>query len=403
MNQKKVYWLLDSRFDFLLPSFMHETGVQKQDIVLVNSYHGKSRTGWNKIFIPFETEQSVVQMEPDDMNRFFSKLLPLDKKATVISFSGAGLPQNENLFSMTATGKIAETCNDKWWQYNQFAKIQVPTPKTYLYHGFSSARNQLDNLLEKHKKLIIKKPSLSGGYQMSVLSSEEDFKRYWARTQEEDNGQELLLSEYIPHRQSFAAMGVVRRDGGSVFIPIITEQVLYRQIAYEGLLFPAFLDEAQKDQIRQMTDKIGKMLGENGYYGFFNVDFVLAEDNQLYAVEINARWGFGTILAACMYGKHFWKAVQGIGTEEIRYPQKCLAIGKIKAKMGRTYAGLESYSSITEWFEREEGSFRTFFCGTDEPEKFVYGSYIGVFGEFFAEEEDRMEVLEKFWGNCMGY
>lgn len=403
MNQEKVYWLLDSRFDFLLPSFLHETGIQKQDIVLVNSYHGKSRTGWNKIFIPFETKQSVVQMEPDDMNRYFSKLLPLDKKAAVISFSGAGLPQNENLCSMTATGNIVETCNDKWWQYNQFTKIQVPTPKTYLYHGFSAARNQLVNLIEKHKKLIIKKPSLSGGYQMSIISSEEDFERYWAHTQEQDIGQELLLSEYIPHRQSFAAMGVVRKDGGSVFIPIITEQVLYRQTAYEGLLFPAFLDEAQKDQIRQMTEKIGKMLGENGYYGVYNVDFILAEDNQLYAVEINARWGFGTILAACMYGKHFWKAMQGIGTEEIRYPQKRLAIGKIKPKIGRTYAGLESYSSIMEWFEREEGSFRTFFCGTEEPEEFVYGSYIGLFGEFFAEEEDRMKVLDKFWGNCMGY
>ena len=152
MAQEKVYWLLDCRFDFLLPSFMQETGVRKEDIVLVNSYHGKSRTGWNKICIPIETKQSVVQMEPDDMNRLFSRLLPLDERAAIISFSGAGLPQNENLFFLTATGKIAETCNDKWWQYNQFAKIQVPTPKTYLYHGFSAVRNQLGSYRRKYPR-----------------------------------------------------------------------------------------------------------------------------------------------------------------------------------------------------------------------------------------------------------
>lgn len=403
MNQKDIYWLLDSRYDFLLPSFLHEFGIEKRDIVLVNSYHSKARADWDKIYLPFEKKQQVVQMEPDDMNHIFSKSLPLDQNKMVICFSGAGLPQNDHLLSMIATGTVAEKCNDKWWQYCLFKKNAISTPKTYQFHGFDAVWNQMDTLLKKHEKLVIKKSCLSGGYRMSVLSSKDDLNQYREHGRAEDSGQEFLLSEYIPHQQSYASMGVVKKDGEGFVLPIITEQVLYQEVAYEGLLFPAFLEEADQAKIRQITEAIGKLLGETGYFGFYNVDFVLGTDHQLYAVEINARWGFGTILAACMYGEHFWKVMQGTDIEEIQYPDKRLVLGKIKGREGRIYQGLESYSGITEWYDRQSGNFQTFFCGTEEPERFEYGSYIGIFGEFFPKETEREKVLNMFWGRCLEY
>lgn len=398
---KNIYWLLDSRYDFLLPSFLHEFGLEKQDIVLVNSYHSKARADWDKIYLPFEKEQQVVQMEPDEMNHIFSKSLPLDRKKMVICFSGAGLPQSEHLLSMIATGKIAEQCNDKWWQYCQFKKNAISTPKTYQFYEFDAVWNQFDTLLEKHKKFVIKRSRLSGGYQMSVLSSKDDLIQYREHGRAGGSRQEFLVSEYIPHQQSFASMGVVNKDGEGIVLPIITEQILFEEVAYEGLLFPAFLNEAYQAKIRQITEAIGILLGETGYFGFYNVDFVLGTDHQIYAVEINARWGFGTILAACMYGEHFWKVMQGTDTEQIRYPDQRLVLGKIKAKEGRIYQGLKSYSGITEWFDRQSGDFQTFFCGTEEPERFAYGSYIGIFGEFFPKEAEREKILNMFWGRCI--
>lgn len=237
---------------------------------------------------------------------------------------------------------------------------------------------------------------------MSVLCAKDDLERYQKRVYG-DTGQEILVSEYIPHRQSFAAMGVVWKDGGVFVSPIVTEQLLYQEVAYEGLLFPAFLNEEYQAKICQITEETGKMLRENGYFGFFNVDFVLGTDNQLYAIEINARWGFGTILAACMYGESFWKVMQGACTGRIKYPDKRLIIGKIKGREGKTYEGLKSYSGITEWFETQSGSFQTFFCGTDEPERFEYGSYIGIFGEFFPMGDEREKILSKFWMRCIEY
>lgn len=403
MDQKEIYWLLDSRFDFLLPSFLREFGIAKQDMVLVNSYHGKARESWNKVYIPFERERQMIQMEPDDMNRLFSQSLDLDKEKMIISFSGAGLPQNDNLVAMMSTGKIAEKCNDKWWQYCQFVKNQISTPTTYRYCNMNVVWDKFDDLINKHRKLVIKKPCLSGGYQMSVLYSKDDLKYYQEHVNYRGGRKEILVSEYISHQQSFAAMGVVQKNGGVFVSPIITEQVLYHEVAYEGLLFPAFLNEAYQAKVCQITEKIGKMLGKNGYFGFYNVDFVLGTDNQIYVMEINARWGFGTILAACMYGEYFWKVMQGICIGRAKYLDKRLAIGKIKGREGKTYEGLKSYSGITEWFEKQDGCFQTFFCGTNEPERFEYGSYIGIFGEFFPIGDEREKVLSKFWMRCIEY
>lgn len=396
-----MYWLLDSRFDFLIPSFMNEFGITKQDMVFVNSYHSKERHGWNKIYIPFEKKQSVVQMEPDEMNRIFSKKLRLDTQKMVISFSGAGLPQNDNLISLMATGEIAEKCNNKWWQYCQFALNEILTPDTYQFHKLNEVQEQINTLIKMYGKVLIKRPELSGGYQMAVLSSEIDFKEYQRCIGESNN--DFLVSAYIPHRQSFASMGIVKKEGGVFSIPVITEQVLYREVAYEGLLFPAFLNEEYKEQIQRKTEEIGEILEKNGYFGFYNVDYILANDGQLYVTEINARWGFGTILVACLHGKNFWKVIQGECTEEVCYSDCRLAIGKIKARQGRAYAGLDSCSGIMEWFENRRKGFMSFYCGTEKEEILEYGSYIGIFGESFSIRDHREMVLKRFWRRCLEY
>lgn len=396
-----VYWLLDSRFDFLIPSFMSEFGVTKQDMIFVNSYHSKERHGWNKIYIPFAKKQSVVQMEPDEMNRIFSKKLQLDTQKMVISFSGAGLPENDNLISLMATGAIAEKCNNKWWQYCQFALSGILTPDTYQFHELNEVQEQFNTLIKMYGRVLIKRPELSGGYQMAVLSSESDFKAYQRCIGESKD--DFLVSAYISHQQSFASMGIVKKSGGVFGIPVITEQVLYREVAYEGLLFPAFLNEEYKEQIQRKTKKIGEILEKNGYFGFYNVDYILGDDGKLYAIEINARWGFSTILMACLYRERFWKIMQGAYIEEIKYPNCRLAIGKIKAREGRKYRGLESYSDIAEWFKRQSGSFGSFICGKEKEEIFEYGSYIGIFGKFFSQGENRKAVLKRFWEGCLEY
>jgi len=397
-----IYWLLDCRFDFLLPSFIQEYGVEEKDITFLQSYHGKMRQKWKTVHLLPDKRQSVYLMEPDDVNHMFSKYLNLDRRNLVISLSGAGLPQSDNLETLTAVGLMAELCNDKWWQYNLFQKSHVMTPDTYLCHNFAEVERVFPELTEKYQKIVIKKARLSGGYKMEVLSSAFELEQYCRKLDKGSLEQEFLISEYITHQQSFAGMGVIRKDGEVFFINIVTEQVLFREVAYEGLIFPAFLDADNITEIRELTTVIGKELGQAGYYGFYNVDFVLG-DKGLYAVEVNARLGFGSILAACIYGSNFWSVLQGRCTDEAVYEGKRLIIGKVKGREGRSYGDLKSFSGILDWFQKEDGYFETFFCGDGEPELFEYGSYIGVFGEFFGMDASRERVLHRFWERCIKY
>ena len=94
-----IFWLLDVRFDFLLPIFMKEYGIEEQDITLVGSYHCKSRERWRKIYIPCEKE-NVNLLEPDDINLIFARKLRLDRKNFIISLSGAGIPQSDSLVTL---------------------------------------------------------------------------------------------------------------------------------------------------------------------------------------------------------------------------------------------------------------------------------------------------------------
>lgn len=382
---------------------MQEFEIKKQDIVLVNSYHNKTRNSWKKIYVPFERKQSIYLMEPDDINYFFSKILRTDTNSLVISFTGAGLPKKNNVISLMSTGAVAEMCNNKWWQYNCFNRSKILTPHTCHYYDLATLQSDFSFLASKYGKFIIKKPCLSGGYQMKVISTEEDIEHYKLKIQNREVARDFLVSEYIPHQQSFSSMGVVQENGNVFFIDIITEQMLYKEVAYEGLIFPAFLDNKNKDEIRQMTESVGLELGKVGYYGFYNVDFVLGDNGRLYAIEINARFGFCTILVACMYGKKIWKLLRGNYTERTNVPKKRLVLGKIKGKEGEWYSNLKSLSDITNWFQNQDGVFKTFFCGTDKLELFEYGSYIGIFGEFFEEKETRTEIIHKFWEKCIEY
>lgn len=396
-----VYWLLDVRFDFLLDSFVREFELDEQDIILVNSHHCDARKKWRKIYIPCEKE-NVNLLEPDEINRIFAEKLQLNCRHLIISLSGAGIPRSDNIVSLTSTGRVAELCNDKKWQYELFKECGVKTPDTYRYASLNDVKENFGLLLGKYEKVVIKRPRLSGGYMMDVLDSDAGLADYCKRIQKSDIGQDFLVSAYIPHRQSFASMGVVRKNGEVISVPIVTEQVLYREVAYEGLIYPPFLDDCYLEEMEETTVRIGKELGRRGYFGYFNVDFILA-DSQMYAVEINARLGFGTILAGCLYGDKIWKVLQGVCGDRVENIQKRLVIGKIKGKEGKAYSNLKSESEITEWFERGEGRFRTFYCGTDEREVFEYGSFIGLFGEFFSLDDPREKVLGRFMEGCLEY
>lgn len=215
MAEKKAIWLLDQRFDFLLPSFKKYFNISEDSIQFIGSYHG-TRDYKNQTTIFGAEEGHVAYREPEDISKlcvekFSRELIDSD---VVVPFSGAYLP--EQCKALILTGKKAADLNNKWEQYKLFSKIGVSTPRTV---GYSNGKEMLKGIkreLSVYGKLIIKKPELSGGYKMAVVSSLEEVLEYCEAQSEEFLSTGFIVSEYLEHKQSFAGMGVIGR-GKKVF------------------------------------------------------------------------------------------------------------------------------------------------------------------------------------------
>lgn len=395
IEYEKIIWMLDQRFDFLLPWFEKHYNISLKDILFVGSFHGTARRGCNTKVIGNVPKKHVVFLEPEDINRIYTAELKLDKKMLVVPFTGAYLPSSENLIAPFSTGEIAILANNKKWQFQFFQKINILTPKTWCAANSSQLTERVTTLLKIYDKLVIKRAESSGGYQMYGITSSAQLS---VEQNPNDLRGELLISEYLPHKQSFAGMGVIGKDG-QVFWCGATEQVLYQNYAYEGLIWPPYLTQSDLVHIENMTCTVGKELAKAGYFGFYNVDYIRSS-NKLYAVEINARFGFGILLFALSCGANFWHEVMDGPAHPCQAPGR-LILGKIKGRAGREYMGLSSCSSILQWFQNGNGEFRTLFCGTEDPEIFDYGSFIGLFGVFLPSDTEREETLRLFWRKCL--
>lgn len=396
---EKIIWMLDQRFDFLLPWFTEHYNVSLDDILFVGSYHGAGREGLNTKVIGNVLKGHITFLEPEDINRLYACELEQDKKTLIIPFTGAYLPTSPKLTVPIATGQIAIDANNKKWQYAFFEHLNIPTPKTWCFEDSSQLKEKVWELLKEHDKLIIKRAEASGGYRMYSITSVKELRTEEVQPEPGDLRGEVLVSEYLQHEQSFAGMGVVSKDG-QIHWCGVTEQVLYNNHAYEGLIFPPYLDKGKQALLEKLTVQVGRALAQKGYWGFYNVDYILS-GKELYAVEINARFGFGTLLFALTQGKDFWRAV----TEGITQPGqtlKCrLLLGKLKGREGRIYEKLTANGNIVQWFQNGEGEFGTLFCGVNGPETFTYGSFIGLFGAFLPKKVEREEALQHFWRRCL--
>ena len=398
MRDLRGVWLLDPRFDFLLPWFCRECNISDDNVTLVGSYHGPSRRGRNTVTIGDTQQGHIFYLEPEEINRRFAAQFKQDMPDVVAAFSGAYLPADPPFRTFLATGEIAVKANHKGWQYDFFLRHGIPTPKTWSASDPASLRRLAAEKLEAHGRLVVKTPELSGGYQMAVVTSAEETDRWLEQAQRESAA--FLVSEYIPHTQSFSGMGLVTREGAVHWI-CATEQVLYSDLSYEGMIYPPFAAPETVGEIERLTCRIGEGLSAEGYFGFFNVDFIFG-DAGLQAVEINARFGFGTLFYACACGASFWAAVQGaqIGLD---LPESRMILGKIKGRHGRVYQNLKSESDILRWYRSKTGRFQTFFSGTEAPERFDGGSFIGLFGAFLDSAASRDAVLDEFWKSCLAW
>jgi len=390
----QFYWLFDPRYDFLLDYFVEylkRHGLQNPKPVQVLSY--QRRADWSTICVWPDEKESVFRVaEPDMVNQRFEEgqhaEVPENQDVLVAAFTGEGL--KENRFSLTSTGQLADRLNHKGHQYLLCQEHELPVAPFEPLISIRHVRERHEALLKQWGRYVLKLPKLSGGYRMTAIENTSDLEKYAAQIVSDE--EPLIACAFVRHQQSFSGVGCVDADGDVRFF-CANEQLIYGGFAYMGLMYPAFIDNAQLAQVESILMKTGKLLHLEGYQGFFNVDLMLAEDDSLIIAEINARFGFSFLLFGCLFQEKSFDVLLDRADFAPISTKGRIFIVKQKGTMGETYQGLKSNSNLVDFYNGCTDAFETFYCGEVLAQRYEYGSSIGIAGARFDLQEDRANIV----------
>jgi biotin carboxylase len=138
--------------------------------------------------------------------------------------------------------------------------------------------------------LVVQTPYGDSGQTTFFIASPED----WAAHEEQIVGQELKVMKRINCREA-AIEGVITRHGTLVG-PLMTELTGYPELTPYGGgwcgndVFAGALSEEHRRQARAFTQQMGERLREEGYRGYFELDFLADMDSgEMWLGELNPR------------------------------------------------------------------------------------------------------------------
>jgi hypothetical protein len=139
--------------------------------------------------------------------------------------------------------------------------------------------------------LVIQTPFGDSGHTTFFISNEEEYNEYAEEIEKEE---EVKIMKRIRCRGSAIEACVTRH--GTIVAPLMTELVGFKELTpYEGgwcgnEIYPnAFTPELREKAIEN-TQLFGNQLREEGYKGYFELDFLIDQDNgEIYLGELNPR------------------------------------------------------------------------------------------------------------------
>jgi hypothetical protein len=141
------------------------------------------------------------------------------------------------------------------------------------------------------KDLVIQTPFGDSGHTTFFISNKEDFEKHAHQIAGED---EVKIMKRIKCRGAAIEACVTRH--GTIVAPLMTELVGFKELTpYKGgwcgnEIFAGAFTKGIRDKARRYTQKFGDALREEGYKGYFELDFLVEEGtNRIYLGELNPR------------------------------------------------------------------------------------------------------------------
>ena len=144
---------------------------------------------------------------------------------------------------------------------------------------------------ELGKDLVIQTPFGDSGHTTFFITNEKDFKKYEDQIIKE---KEVKIMKRINCKGSAIEACVTRH--GTVVAPLMTELVGFKSLTpYKGgwcgnEIFPNAFSADIRDKAAKYTQLFGDQLRKEGYKGYFELDFLIDQDNgEVYLGELNPR------------------------------------------------------------------------------------------------------------------
>ena len=139
--------------------------------------------------------------------------------------------------------------------------------------------------------LVIQTPFGDSGHTTFFISNEEEFKKYEEEIVKE---KEVKIMKRINCRGSAIEACVTRH--GTIVAPLMTELVGFKELTpYKGgwcgnEIYPNAFTPEIREKATKYTQLFGNQLRKEGYKGYFELDFLIDQDNgEIYLGELNPR------------------------------------------------------------------------------------------------------------------
>jgi D-alanine-D-alanine ligase-like ATP-grasp enzyme len=139
--------------------------------------------------------------------------------------------------------------------------------------------------------LVIQTPFGDSGHTTFFISNEKDYNKYKAEIEKE---KEVKIMKRINCRGSAIEACVTRH--GTVVAPLMTELVGFKELTpYKGgwcgnEIYPEAFNADIREKARKYTQLFGNQLRKEGYKGYFELDFLIdQDDDNIYLGELNPR------------------------------------------------------------------------------------------------------------------
>ncbi len=152
-----------------------------------------------------------------------------------------------------------------------------------------------DHLCEVSKKLgtdlVVQTPFGDSGHTTFFITNEEEYQKHAEEIEQE---KEVKVMKRINCKGSAIEACVTRH--GTIVAPLMTELVGFKELTpYKGgwcgnEIYPNAFSEDIRDKATKYTQLFGDQLRKEGYKGYFELDFLIDQDNgEVYLGELNPR------------------------------------------------------------------------------------------------------------------